>query len=70
MRTSLTAGLVKNVLLNLNRQENDVRIFETGKDLYPLVRTSSLKKRTNWLRPQPEGNSRNSGTGRNSISSI
>lgn len=59
MRTSLTAGLVKNVLLNLNRQENDVRIFETGK-IYIPSSGEKLPKETNKLaaaatgRKQPE----------------
>ncbi len=59
MRTSLTAGLVKNVLLNLNRQENDVRIFETGK-IYIPSSGQKLPKETNKLaaaatgRKQPE----------------
>lgn len=59
MRTSLTAGLVKNVLLNLSRQENDVRIFETGK-IYIPSSGDKLPKETNKLaaaatgRKQPE----------------
>jgi len=59
MRTSLTAGLVKNVLLNLNRQESDVRIFETGK-IYIPSSGEKLPKETNKLaaaatgRKQPE----------------
>lgn len=59
MRTSLTAGLVKNVLLNLNRQESDVRIFETGKIYIPWS-GEKLPKETNKLaaaatgRKQPE----------------
>jgi len=59
MRTSLTAGLVKNVLLNLSRQESDVRIFETGKVYIPSS-GDRLPKEINKLaaaatgRKQPE----------------
>lgn len=35
MRTSLLPGLVKNLKLNLDRGENDVRLYETGKIFYP-----------------------------------
>lgn len=35
MRTSLLPGLVKNVKLNLSRQNQDVRLFESGKVFYP-----------------------------------
>jgi phenylalanyl-tRNA synthetase beta chain len=59
MRTSLTAGLVKNVVLNLSRQESDVRIFETGKVYIPSS-GDKLPKEINKLaaaatgRKQPE----------------
>lgn len=35
MRTSLVPSLVKNVKLNLSRQNQDVRLFESGKVFYP-----------------------------------
>ena len=35
MRTSLLPGLVKNVKLNLSRQNQDIRLFESGKVFYP-----------------------------------
>ncbi|NIP31818.1 MAG: phenylalanine--tRNA ligase subunit beta [Candidatus Dadabacteria bacterium] len=35
MRTSLLPGLVKNVRLNLSRQNQDLRLFESGKVFYP-----------------------------------
>lgn len=35
MRTSLLPGLIRNAALNLNRQEQDVRLFEIGKIFIP-----------------------------------
>lgn len=35
MRTSILLGLVKNVKLNLTRQTQDIRLFESGKIFYP-----------------------------------
>lgn len=35
MRTSLLPGLIKNLKLNIDRAEMDVRLFETGKVFYP-----------------------------------
>jgi phenylalanyl-tRNA synthetase beta chain len=35
MRTSLLPGLIRNAMLNLNRQEQNVRLFETGKIFLP-----------------------------------
>lgn len=35
MRTSLVPGLLKNAVLNLNHQEQDLRLFETGKVYLP-----------------------------------
>ena len=35
MRTNLIAGLMKNLKMNLDRQEEDLRIFETGKCFHP-----------------------------------
>ncbi len=35
MRTSLLPGLIRNAALNLNRQEQSVRLFETGKIFIP-----------------------------------
>lgn len=36
MRTSLVPGLIKNVILNLNHQEQDIRLFEIGKAYLPI----------------------------------
>ena len=35
MRTSLLPGIIRNSVLNLNRQEHDVRLFEAGKIFIP-----------------------------------
>ncbi len=35
MRTSILLGLIKNVKLNLSRQTQDIRLFESGKIFYP-----------------------------------
>lgn len=35
MRTNLVSGIIRNVALNLNRQNQDVRIFEVGKIYIP-----------------------------------
>ncbi|HWP93024.1 MAG TPA: phenylalanine--tRNA ligase subunit beta [Thermodesulfobacteriota bacterium] len=35
MRTNLLTGIIKNVILNLNRQAQDIRLFETGKVYIP-----------------------------------
>lgn len=35
MRTYLLAGLLKNIKLNLSRQVQEIRLFETGKVFYP-----------------------------------
>lgn len=35
MRTSLVPGLLKNAALNLNRQEQDLRLFEIGRVYFP-----------------------------------
>jgi len=35
MRTNLLTGIIKNVILNLNRQVQDIRLFETGKVYIP-----------------------------------
>jgi phenylalanyl-tRNA synthetase beta chain len=42
MRTNLVSGIIRNVVLNLNRQVQDIRIFETGKVYIP--RESGLPK--------------------------
>ena len=36
MRTSLVPGLIKNSILNLNHQEQDIRLFEIGKAYLPI----------------------------------
>ncbi len=40
MRTSLLPGIIRNSVLNLNRQEHDVRLFEAGKIFIPSGRGS------------------------------
>jgi phenylalanyl-tRNA synthetase beta chain len=35
MRTNLTAGILRNVIFNLNHQVQDIRIFEIGRDFMP-----------------------------------
>ena len=36
MRTSMTPGLLKNAILNLNHQEQDLRLFEIGRVYLPI----------------------------------
>ena len=48
MRTSLLPGLIRNTVLNLNRQEQDVRLFEIGKIFIPC-REGQASRRDNEI---------------------
>lgn len=48
MRTSLLPGLIRNAVLNLNHQAQDIKLFEIGKSYYPEGR-SSLPKEINKI---------------------
>ncbi|MEQ9619270.1 MAG: phenylalanine--tRNA ligase subunit beta [Deltaproteobacteria bacterium] len=59
MRTSLLPGLIRNTVLNLNRQEQDVRLFESGKVFFPTEEGNLPKEITKLAaaatgRRQPE----------------
>ncbi len=44
MRTSLLPGLIRNAVLNLNHQAQDIKLFEIGKSYYPQDENSLPKE--------------------------
>jgi len=59
MRTNLLLGLIKNLKLNIDRGENDVRIYESGKVFFPKKSKQLPKEVTKFAavatgRRQPE----------------